>query len=323
MEKSSVLRVLKEREGEFVSGEELARACGVSRAAIWKRVNQLRLAGYEIEASTRLGYRLLSVPDLLLPDELAWNLGTAVVGRRIVHFDEVGSTNEEAKSLAVGGAEDGTAVVAEVQTGGRGRLGRGWFSPKGGIWLSLVLRPRIAPADAPKIMMLAASSVVVALRAIGLPAEIKWPNDIVVRGKKIAGILTEVAGQPEVVDHLVVGIGVNVNIRREDFPRDLLLSATSAFLEVGKTVDRISLARYLLEEIDSRYRAFNEGRADDILREWRSACSTIGKRVGLKTGFGAVRGLAVDVDERGSLILEAEDGSRRAFAAGEVTIIKE
>lgn len=323
MSGSAVLLALKERWGEFVSGEELARACGVSRAAIWKRITQLRLAGYEIEASTRLGYRLVSAPDLLLPEELAWKLDAAIVGRRVIHFDEIGSTNEEAKSLAVRGAEDGTVVVAEVQTGGRGRLGRGWFSPRGGIWLSLVLRPRIAPADSPKVMMLAASSVIAALRTVGVLAEIKWPNDIVVRGKKIAGILTEVAGQPEVVDHVVVGIGINVNIHQDEFLVDLLPSATSVSLEVGWDVDRVSLARSVLREIDSRYRELVEGRLDDILSEWRSACSTLGRSIGLRTGSGDVRGRAVDVDERGSLILEAEDGSRRAFAAGEVTIIKE
>ncbi|MCL5292985.1 MAG: biotin--[acetyl-CoA-carboxylase] ligase [Actinobacteria bacterium] len=322
MKGSPVLAVLRERWGEFVSGEELARSSGISRSAIWKQINQLRATGYGIEASTRRGYRLVALTDRLLPEELSWQLGTSTIGCRIIHFDEVGSTNEEAKALAAGGAEDGTVVIAERQTGGRGRLGRGWFSPPGGIWMSIILRPRIIPGDAPRVMMIAATSVVAAVRRLGLPAKIKWPNDVMIAEKKVAGILTEMAGQPDMVDHLVVGIGLNANIPPGEFPSDLIPVATSLSIEAGREIDKLTLARRLLQELDARYSKLKEGRLDEVLDEWRRTCATLGQDVRLSTASGEIRGVAIDVDERGSLILKLPDGATRSFAAGDVTVIK-
>lgn len=316
-----ILAALKKRPGGYVSGTELASVAGVSRSAIWKQINKLREAGYGIEASTRLGYRLSSRVDRLLSDDFD-GLGTECVGSRIVCYEKIDSTNNEAKRLAAQGAEDGCVVIAERQTGGRGRLGRTWFSPLGGLWLSLILRPEIAPGDAPKVVMLAACSVQAALRALGFEATIKWPNDLLLSGKKVSGILTEMAGQPELVDHIVLGIGINANIPLEAFSEELDATATSLLAEAGKEVDRVVLARRLLVELDARYRRLKRGDFAEILAEWRSACSTLGCEIELSTPTGIVRGRAVDVDELGSLILENAEGIRGTFSSGDVTVIK-
>ncbi|MCL4499761.1 MAG: biotin--[acetyl-CoA-carboxylase] ligase [Chloroflexi bacterium] len=322
MNHNPVLAVLKERFGAFVSGEELGRHAGVSRTAIWKRINHIRSLGYGIESSTRRGYRLVKVTGKLIPEEVGWGLNTATVGRSILHYDEVASTNEEAKRLAIEGAEDGAVLIAEEQTGGRGRLGRGWISPRGGIWLSVILRPRIAPSDGPKVMMLAASSVFATLRSAGLAASIKWPNDIIVGGKKVCGILTEMASQPEIVDHIIVGIGLNANISLELFSTDIRACATSLEAELGHPVERLKLVQGLLQGLDVRYAGLKKGNFDSIVGEWRGACGTIGQEIELSTASGTVGGLAVGVDGCGAIVLRLSDGSERAFSAGEVTVVK-
>ncbi|MHB0977564.1 MAG: biotin--[acetyl-CoA-carboxylase] ligase [Candidatus Aquicultorales bacterium] len=322
MERAPILAVLKEKAGRYVSGEELAKRAGVSRTAIWKQINNLRDAGYGIDASTKSGYRLVSVPDLLLPEELAWELGTKVIGSRILYYQSVGSTNEEAKRCAIDGAADGTVLIAERQEGGRGRLGRGWFSPPGGIWISLILRPAIQPADAPKVMMLASSAVCSTMRSLGLEASIKWPNDVMIGGKKIAGILTEMASEPGMVDHLVVGMGINANIEPDEFTPDLMSSASSMSIAKGAPVDRLSFTRALLRKIDRDYEELLAGRSEGIVGEWRQACGTIGQDIALSTPNGIVRGTAIDVDGNGCLVLRGPEGTDK-YASGDVTVVKE
>lgn len=322
MGKMPVLTVLKQRRGEFVSGQELARASGVSRTAIWKQINRLREAGFSIEASTKRGYRLVSVADRLLPEEISWGLKTQVVGKRLIYFDEVGSTNEEAKRLATEGAGDGTVVVAERQAGGRGRQGRGWFSPAGGVWLSVILRPEIAATDAPKAMMVAVNAVVAVVKSLGVEASIKWPNDVLVGGRKLAGILTEMSSHAELVDHLIIGIGLNANVAADEYPPELSEFATSLQIEKEEPVDRVELVRCLLAELDRGYEVLKLGKFDAVVEEWRSGCETIGQTVELACHGRIVSGLALDVDDRGSLLLRLKNGFTKAFAAGDVTVVK-
>jgi len=221
--KQQVLEELRKRKGEYVSGEELSRRLGLSRTAIWKHIKALRRDGYQISACTRRGYTLLCIPDRLYPEEVTAGLKTTWLGRPFYYYEEVGSTNQVAKDLAEQGAPHGAAVLAEGQTSGRGRLGRGWLSPAGkGIWLSLVLRPRVAPWQLPQLSLLAAVGVASAIKEItGLEVGIKWPNDILSRGKKLCGILTEMRAEVEITQYVILGIGLNVNLDIEDFTRDL------------------------------------------------------------------------------------------------------
>jgi len=228
--KDQLLLYLKERKGDWVSGEALSNKIAVSRSAVWKHICKLREEGYVIESSPKKGYLLRKAPDLLFPNEIREGLDTKVFGKRdIVYFTETDSTNTRAKDLAARGAPEGTLVISERQTKGRGRKGRSWFSPsQGGIYTSLILRPSISPSEAPKITLLSAVVVAETLRSLtGLSAIIKWPNDILINGKKIAGILTEMSTEMDAIDYIVVGLGLNVNT--PDFPDDIREKATSIF----------------------------------------------------------------------------------------------
>lgn len=309
--------------GGFVSGAELARRLGVSRTALWKWVEGLRAAGYEIEARARRGYRLVSAPDLLLPGEIQCGLAANVIGNRIYHYPAVGSTNDEARSLAERGEPEGTVVVAEGQHDGRGRLGRTWLSPAGtGVYLSVILRPPIAPQQAPRLTLVAGLAVARAVRSTcGLPALIKWPNDILLEGRKVAGILTEMRAEVERLGYVVIGVGTNVNLRAADFPAFLKDAATSLREEAGRPVSRVAYARSLLEEMDTLYGRFLAGGYPELLQEYRKYCTVLGQGVQVITPEGeTVEGVAADVGEDGALVLERLDGRRQQFLCGEVSV---
>ncbi len=227
MTKEEILNILRE-SGECVSGEFLAEKLGVSRAAVWKHVHTLIKEGYGIDVQQGCGYKLLTVPDKLYPSEVRYGLQTKLLGKRVVHLNLTGSTNTVARQMAERGIEEGTVVFAENQTRGKGRLGRKWLTKQGGVWMSLVLKPSIDPMHAPSITLLAAVSVTKALRGAGLEAVIKWPNDVLVNGKKICGILTEMSAETDAVNFIVLGIGVNVN---NEPPME---TATSIKAELGK-----------------------------------------------------------------------------------------
>lgn len=319
--KIDILDLLRKNPKEFVSGEEICKRLGISRTAVWKHIRTLRKEGYVIDAAPRSGYRLSDVPDRLFPEVIGLGLDTEFMGRAAYYYDSIGSTNREARTLASRGAPDGTLVVAEEQTGGRGRLGRGWFSPHGlGIWCSLVLRPGIQPAEAPPVTMLTAVAVASAIEKVaGIRPGIKWPNDLLVDGKKICGILTEMDAELERVNFLVVGLGVNVNIPREDFPGVLREIATSLYLAGGKPVSRQELLQQLLREFEACYRVWLESGFRPVLEEWKRRCVTLDCPIRLITFRDSWEGWAEDVDGDGALILRLPDGSRRRFLAGEVS----
>src|SRR5512145_2072069 len=226
-----VLAFLAEAVDEFVSGEAISDKLGLTRAAVWKHVEALRGQGYRIDAVPARGYRLAGVPDRLTPLELRPLLNTHDLGQVVHWYEELGSTNDRAKELADEGAEHGEVVVAEAQTAGRGRRGRSWASPaRRNLYFSVVLRPELPPTRAAEITLVASVAICDALRQAGVEAGIKWPNDLLASGRKIAGILTELAAEPEQVQWVVLGVGVNVNARREDFPEELRGEATSLLL---------------------------------------------------------------------------------------------
>ena len=317
-----ILELLGQHPEQYVSGEEISRQLAVSRTAIWKHMQTLKQAGYEIESHPRLGYRLKTRPDLLLPYEIRDILRTKIVGQKeIYYFADVESTNTEAKKQANLGCPEGSISLSEAQTKGRGRLSRSWFSPSGkGIWLSVVLRPPFNPHDAPKCTLMAAVAVTKAIQSMtGIECGIKWPNDILYQGKKIVGILTEMNAEIDAINYIVIGMGINVNIKQQDFPDELTESATSLSVVAGHTISRLSLLNAVLVELEQAYEEVIQYGFSKMLDEWRKLSVTLGKKVNVIGSGKEFSGTAVDIDHDGGLLVQTEAGIERVLA-GDVSI---
>ncbi len=324
MKKDDILQHLRASRTGYVSGAELAAAMGVSRTAVWKHIKALVREGYVIEAVPSKGYRLTSAPDVILVREVRKGLDTRTIGRGdIVHYAEISSTNTLAMDLAQKGSADGTVVIAETQAGGKGRLGRTWISPRGNLYLSVILRPAVPVHKAPLITLMGAVAVAAAIREhLGVPAGIKWPNDILVSGKKVSGLLTEMSAEPDRIRHIVLGIGVNVNMDVAELPPEVRKTSTTLAAVTGKHVDRNRLLKAVLARLDRWYHRFLKNEAE-VLKAWEGMNVTLGNRVAV-TGTGArLEGLAHSVDAEGRLILKLDDDTLRQVAAGDVTIIKQ
>jgi len=313
--KDKILERLVMSKGEPVSGERLADELKVSRAAIWKHIQALRDEGYMIESSTNQGYSLAGSPDMLTPGVIKAGLGTTMIGKNIQYFKETESTNIIAREIA-GSVEEGTVVIAESQTGGRGRLGRKWISPEGGIWLSVILKPKIQPLYAHRITLLAGVSVAKTIRKSGLPAKIKWPNDVLINGKKVCGILTEMGAETDQIDYCVVGIGIDANVDTESFPEEVRDSSTSLKKELGHDINRVEFVQGLLSGLEALYSKFQKDGFSSILEEWRNMSATIGEWVKITTQTRTIYGEAIGVDNEGALILETSDGKLEKIVAG-------
>jgi BirA family transcriptional regulator, biotin operon repressor / biotin---[acetyl-CoA-carboxylase] ligase len=322
---AQILKALRAAGDGTVSGSELSQQLGVSRAAVWAHIEDLRSLGYDISASPHLGYRLLSAPDVLHADDLISRLaGTKVIGRNIQVFQETTSTNDVIEKLARDGVREGVVVFAESQTKGRGRLGRQWLSPaKSGLWFSLLLRPELRPQEATQLTVASATALRRAIESYaGLNTEIKWPNDILVRGRKVAGILTELSAELDRIKHLVLGIGVNVNLDPEDFPSDLRRVATSLKAELGKPVSRPALAVAILRELDLDYARIVSGQFAAVADEFEQHCTTIAREVVIRTGERQLRGRAESLGEDGALLLRTDHGRLERIIGGDVTLVK-
>ena len=301
--KGQILSALRERGG-YLSGVTLSQQLGISRVSIWKHIRGMAEDGYVIEASPR-GYKLVSSPDRLLPYEFPDS------EQRIHYFPEIDSTMDVARELAKEGAEEGTIVIAEVQTRGRGRLSREWLSPEGGIYFTVILRPRISPAYAPRINLMAAVAVAATIRKLfGLKAELKWPNDVLVAGKKVCGILAEMDAEMDVVNFVNVGIGINANTPVPKFNK----TATSLSDELGRQVSRREFLRALLTEMDKRQARLMKS---ELLQEWRNLSGTLNKRVSITSLDEEVTGQAVDIDATGALLVRSKDGSLKTVLVGD------
>lgn len=318
--RSSILELLRNAGENYVSGEEIAVQLGVSRTAVWKHIQELRQAGYDIVSHSRSGYSLRQAPDLLLPGEIRNGLETTLIGQDIRYFEDVSSTNTVAKALAADGAVEGTIVVSEAQGAGRGRLSRGWFSPAGkGIWFSLILRPDFLPQDAPKCTLLAAVAVVRAIRQFSLSVGIKWPNDILFEGRKLVGILTEMSAEMERVNYIVIGTGINVNMDTADFPPEVAEIATSLSIMKGEHLPRVKLLQAVLTAMEELYLDVLQNGFVSVLDEWRQYSVTLGQEVRVLGIHESFVGKAVDIDEDGALLVDTEHGRRRVLA-GDVSI---
>ncbi|KNF07823.1 bifunctional ligase/repressor BirA [Gottschalkia purinilytica] len=320
--KEAIIRILKENEEEFISGQEISNKLNVSRTAIWKYIKLLKEEGYNIDSVSRKGYRLLSSPDIVTYEEIKPFLNTKNIGKKIIHFDSINSTNIKGKALADNGEEEGVVVIAEEQTGGKGRLGRNWVSPKGkGIWMSIILRPNIDPMDATKITQIAAASVYTGLEEIGIESHIKWPNDIVLNGKKICGILTEMSGEMIKINYLVVGIGINANIDYNDFPKEVREKATSIKEELGKEVSRKQIIGNILNNFEKLYNEFLEkGNIESSIKICRDRSILIGKKIKIISKGKEIERLAVDITDTGELIVKDNLGEITKIISGEVSV---
>jgi BirA family transcriptional regulator, biotin operon repressor / biotin---[acetyl-CoA-carboxylase] ligase len=315
-----ILRILRSYPSDFVSGEEISRLLKLSRTAIWKRVRNLRTVGYVIEALPRIGYRLIQSPDLLLPSEIDPLLRTEWMGKKVHYFNSVDSTNSTAYQLALDGAKEGEVVIGESQERGRGRLGRQWVSPPFlNLYLSVVLRPKIPPHRASLITFMAAVAVAETIeRHSGLTPTIKWPNDLLLREKKVAGLLNEIHSETDRIHFIILGMGVNLNMDAKEFPKDIRTLATSLKAEKGQSVSRKAFAALLLEELERWYGIFLKEGGAPVLKAWRDRAQIQGKEVRV-TSFDEVRiGRAVDVDSDGALILESRGGERKRIVAGDI-----
>ena len=320
--RKTIVEILKSAGDNFTSGESIAGDLGVSRTAVWKHIQKLRESGYEILSHARRGYKLKDAPDLLLPGEVQIGLDTQIIGKEMHYEPSVDSTNQIAKALAYHGAPEGTIVVAEEQHSGKGRLERNFFSPRGkGIWFSVILRPKFLPHDAPKCTLMAAVAVAEAMKRFNLKAEIKWPNDIMFRNRKLVGILTEITAELAKITYMVIGIGINVNISREEFPEELQPIAASLSEMSGEEISRVQFFRAVLEEFDKLYLTVSASGFAEVLKLWRDYNVTLGRNVrviSLSDGEDFT-GKAVDLNADGALVVETESG-RRAVYAGDVSI---
>ena len=318
--KDKIIACLKASQ-DYVSGQELCERLGVSRTAVWKVIRQLQEEGYQIKAVRNRGYHLLESGDVYTESEIRNLLKTRWAGSNLVFLNETDSTNNEAKRLAEHGAPEGTLVVAELQSAGKGRRGRSWTSPKGtGIWMSLLLRPEFEPYHASMLTLVAAMAVEEAIRVVvGLDCAIKWPNDIVMDGRKLCGILTEMSTDVDTIQYVVVGIGINANI--DEFSEEIRDTATSLLLEGGKPVNRAALAAAVMESWENYYQQFLETLDFSILKEaYNQRLVNCGRAVKVLAPKGDYTGLSHGINDRGELLVELEDGQLRKVMSGEVSV---
>ena len=313
--KEKILEYLK-KEDEYLSGDEISCRLGISRQGLWKHIQDLKDSGYDIVAVPHLGYRLLSAPDRLCALEITHGLNTKFIAKKIHYFDYLPSTMDLAMQLGIQSAPNGTIVLAESQTKGRGRLGRSWFSPKHkGIYLSLILRPEISPSASCVLTLLAAVSICEAVKKVtGLEAQIKWPNDIFMHNKKIAGILTEMNAEPDKVNFVVIGIGLNVNNDK----KSLIAQATSLKEQAGQPISRVILLQELLHRIEYNYSALKDKGAQAAIDKWRSFSLTLGRRVKIYYQDKHIEGQAVDIDSDGALLIRKDSGLTVKVFSGDI-----
>lgn len=316
-----LLHMLLNAEGRFVSGEEISRHLSISRTAVWKHVNKLRDMGYEFEAVSRKGYRLVTRPDSIDATALQLALDTTVFGRKAVLLTSTLSTQGDVLKLAEQGQGEGAVVIAEEQTGGRGRFGRKWFSPPGkGIWMSVLLRPDLPLQHTPQLTLLTGVAVCRAVRACtGADAGIKWPNDLLIDGRKVCGILLESTVEDHEVRYCIAGIGVDVNFDPEDYPEDLTTIATSLKMETGQPVDRTKLTAAILTELEQLYYLYQKEGFGVISALWEALSVSMNREITVTNPHGVIKGKAIGLDPSGALLVEKHDGEHTLVISGEIS----
>jgi BirA family biotin operon repressor/biotin-[acetyl-CoA-carboxylase] ligase len=318
-----LLQLMAQNATVVLPGPKIAAEIGVTRSTVWQYIEKLRSLGVEIKGYPSSGYQLQKLPDILAPGLVKLDAAEGKIGHRILHYFKTDSTNRVAMALAARDAPHGTVVVAEEQTAGRGRLGRSWYSEKSsGIYASVILRPALAPSAAPMLTLMAGLSVHAAIRSVtGLSADIRWPNDVLLGGKKVCGILTEMNAEIDRLYAVVLGIGINVNHR--EMPEELRPIATSLRIETGKPVARALLLATLLRELEQHYQLFLREGGDAIAARWSAASSYArGKSVRVLTATGEYQAVTAGLDPRGTLRVRRSDGREELLIAGEILEVK-
>lgn len=314
-----ILNFLKKNKDGYVSGEDICKKLKVSRTAVWKHIQNLRKVGYDICAQPHLGYRIESAPDVLLPDEITYGLRTKKIGQKVIAYASLGSTNVTATVFAEQEAKEGTVVVAEHQSKGKGRMGRVWESPRGeGIYASIILRPKVTPAEAGKITLMAAVSICETIRRVtGLPALIKWPNDVYIEGSKVCGILTEMNAETDRVNFIIIGFGININNTKRSLPA----CACSLRMKMKKKIDRVDFFKEVLSDFERHYEKIKKKEFESVIAEWREFSSTVGQRIKVKWRGDIVEGQALDIDDIGALIVRDDKGKKHHVLSGDVRTV--
>jgi BirA family transcriptional regulator, biotin operon repressor / biotin---[acetyl-CoA-carboxylase] ligase len=315
-----IMEIFRKSKMDFVSGEQISLELNVSRTAIWKHIEKLREMGYEFDAVPHLGYRLKKTPDRLYPFAISPYLNTRIIGKKIIYYNELDSTNITAYTLAQKVDREGIVILAEKQNKGKGRLSRQWSSPRGGgIYMSVILRPNITPFQAPIITLMAAVSLAQAIRDISsAQAFIKWPNDIMAANKKIAGILTEMEAEPDRIKFIVLGIGVNVNTRLSELPK----TASSIAHITGSAVSRQSLLIAIMQRLDHNYNIISKSEFSEIRLQWKNLSATLGERVRANCIHRIIEGIAVDIDLDGALKIRTDNGFHEKVFSGDLVVLR-
>jgi len=317
-----VLTFLQTHNTEYLSGQDLSDVLRISRVAVWKHIKKIQELGYAVESKQKLGYKLLANSDLLLPWEITSNLKTKIIGKQAYYFDSIDSTQNQALKMAYDPANNGAVIVASKQTGGRGRSGRKWISPKGGIWISIILQPKFDISITTLFPIASALALSIAIeKTFSVMPELKWPNDLTIKGKKVAGMLVDVSLESNKIESLVLGVGINFNVNVKEIEK--ILKDTPNFYGVASLgqqkidVKPIQLVQTFLVELEKIYKALNAKQRKKIISEWSKRSSTIGKNVELNTADGRIKGKAIRIDEDGALVI-LDDGKTSRVIAGDI-----
>ncbi|UKS30567.1 biotin--[acetyl-CoA-carboxylase] ligase [Paenibacillus sp. HWE-109] len=317
-----ILELFQETPEAYVSGEEISRRLNVSRTAIWKHIEELRAAGYEFEAAPRKGYRLVSKPDRWQVSKLLAGLKTKVLGQKVHVYGAVDSTQTIAHALVASGAQEGTIVLAEEQTAGRGRMGRAWHSPSGkGIWMSIVLTPRVPVYFMPQLTLLSAVALCRSIQKVcQVEIGIKWPNDLLIKGKKVSGILLESSGEDERLKYVIAGIGISVNLTTEDYPEALRNIATSLAIESGQVISRELLVQTFLLEFEELYALYMDKGFAPIRLLWEALSVTLKRPIRTSSPSGFIEGIADSLDDSGALTVITSSGEKVRIYSGDIEL---
>lgn len=303
-----VLQFLKAHHLEYLSGEDLSEVLKISRVAVWKHIKKIQSLGYEIESKQNLGYRLTKITNLMLPWEITDGLKTKNIGRKIYYFDTIDSTQSFASTIANNNAESGTVIISETQDSGKGRLGRMWVSPRGGIWLSVILHPRFDVAKITLIPLVAAIALSLAIqKTLDLKTELKWPNDITLRGKKIAGMIIDASIESSSIESLVLGVGINFRVNPSEIEKKIRKKenfyGVATLVNQNNKTKPTKLVQAFLEEFEKTLNLLSDGKINKIIKDWTANSSTIGKTITVSTPNGKITGKAIKLDTDGSLII--------------------
>ena len=319
-----ILSLLKSHKSEYLSGQDLSDVLKISRVAIWKHIKKIRSLGYKIESRQQSGYKLIDMPDLLLPWEITENLKTKFIGKRAYYFDSIDSTQDFALKIASQDNENGTVIISKKQTGGKGRMKRKWFSPVGGIWMSVIIHPDFDISNVTLVPIATSLALCMAIeKTIKIRPKLKWPNDITIKGKKVAGILVDTSIESNKIESLILGVGINFKIKQEKLKKNIINSPNyyGATTLVKKNESALHLVQQFLYELEVIFQWINSGLTKKIIFEWAKRSSTIGKNISIINDKKIVTGKAIKIDNDGALIISKNKQTTRILI-GDVTYHK-